>query len=63
MNQITAKLESMTAGAVWEVITGLADKLDDASDMVMTAALEVLELKVSEDKYIELMDKLYSDMG
>ena len=58
MDQIKANLESMTSGQVWEIAYSLKDKLDDASDLVMTAAIEVLESKVSGDKFIELMGKL-----
>ena len=58
MNEITTKIQSMTAGQVWEVIWSLKDKTDDASDLIFCEALEALETKVSEEKYIELMGKL-----
>ena len=52
------KLNNMSAGEVWEIVWTLKNKFDDSSDMVFTIALDVLESKVSESKFLELAENL-----
>ena len=58
MLKIISKLEGLDAIQVYDVAVELKDKLDDYSSMVFEAALEVLERKLPEDKYLEALETL-----
>lgn len=58
MDAIKNKLNNMMAGEVLEILHSLKDKFDDASMLVFEIGLEVLESKVSEEKFIEVTANL-----
>ena len=58
MKAIISKLESLDAQQVYDVAFELKDKLDDYSSIVFEAALEVLEHKLPENKYIQALETL-----
>ena len=58
MEKIISKLESMDARQVYDIALELKDKLDDYSSVVFEAALEVLEHKLPEDKYLRALETL-----
>ena len=58
MKNIINKLESLDAIQVYDIALELKDKLDDYSSIVFEAALEVLEHKLPEDKYLKALEAL-----
>lgn len=58
MSELSAKLESMTAGEVWEVMKSLVLETSDHATVVYETAMDVMETKVSEEKFVEICEKL-----
>ena len=58
MEKIISKLESLDARQVYDIALELKDKFDDYSSVVFEAALEVLEHKLPEDKYLRVLETL-----
>lgn len=58
MKAIIEKLESLDARQVYDVAFELKDKFDEYSSAVFESALEVLERKLTEDKYIQALETL-----
>lgn len=58
MNTLTAKLKSMTSGELYEVMLGLAKQTTDEANTIFEAAMEIMESKVSEEKYLEICARL-----
>ena len=58
MSELTTKLNNMTAGELWEVMKGLVLDTSDHASIVYEAAMDAMETKVSEEKFVEICEKL-----
>jgi hypothetical protein len=58
MDKLKEKLQGMTSGELWEILIGLIGSLDDASCMVYELAIDAFESKVSDDVFVDRLNKL-----
>lgn len=57
MSEIEAKLQCMSATQVFEVLAGLMKNESAEADIVIEAAMNVLENKVGETEFCRLMEQ------
>lgn len=57
MNALEAKLNNMNATQVFDVLAGLMDNESVEADIVINAAMNVLEAKVGESEFCRLMEQ------
>jgi len=51
MSKLTDKLNEMKSGELFDILKELALKFDDHSQTIYSEALDVLETKISSDKF------------
>lgn len=57
-NQLTDKLSLLPFDQIAEIAASMFNETSDESGMVLQAALEVLESKMSSDDFVRFCDKL-----
>jgi hypothetical protein len=57
-NQLTDKLSLLPFDQIAEIAVSMFNETSDESGMVLEAALEVLESKMSSDDFVRFCDKL-----
>jgi hypothetical protein len=57
-NQLTDKLSLLPFDQIAEIAASMCNETSDESGMVLEAALEVLESKMSSDDFVRFCDKL-----
>lgn len=58
VNPVEARMAKMADGEIYDVLIGLKDRVDAAANMVFEIGLDLLMVRLPEDKLVEVLAKL-----
>lgn len=58
VNPIEKRMSEMSDGEIYDVLLGLKDRVDDAADLAFNIGLDLLMLRLPEDKFFGVLNRL-----